>query len=124
VLPLRIRIPPKRIRERFKIVYELEGAQRAVDYLCKFYKVRRMRVILDGKRVGARKSNGWLACYSEGKAFFTKSGLNRKNILHEFYHFLVDMNGLEMSAREEEKEANNYAKRLLSPLSAQSTSRK
>jgi hypothetical protein len=119
-----IRIPRKKVREKFLIIYELEGCQKAVDFLTEYYGVRRMKIILDGKRVGARKSNGWLACYSEGKAFFTKSGLNRKNILHEFYHFLVDMKGLEMSAREEEKEANNYAKRLLSPLSTQPTSRK
>lgn len=43
--------------------------------------------------------------------------------MHEFYHFLMDIKGLEMSEREEEKEANNYAKRFLSPLPAQPTRR-
>jgi hypothetical protein len=105
-----IRIPPKRIRERFLIIYELEGCQKAVNFLSEYYGVRRMKIILDGKRVGTRKANGWLACYSENKAYFTKRGLNKRTVLHEFYHHLVEMKGLELPERIEEKQANNYAK--------------
>jgi hypothetical protein len=106
---MRIRIPRKKVRERFLIVYELEGAQRATDFLCKFYRVRRMRVILDGKRVGTRKGNGWLACYSQNKAYFTNRGLNKRTVLHEFYHHLVEIKGLELPERIEEKQANSYS---------------
>ena len=71
-----------------------------------------MRVILDGKRVGTRKANDWSACYSENKAYFTKKGLNKRTVLHEFYHHLAEMKGLELSERIEEKQANDYAKKF------------
>jgi len=106
---MQLRIPSKRIRERFITTYELKGAQKAVDFLSEHYGVRRMRIILDGKRVGSRKANGWLACYSENKAYFTKRGLNKQTVLHEFYHHLVEMKGLELPERTEEKQANGYA---------------
>ena len=106
---MRLRIPSKRIRERFITTYELKGAQNAVDFLSEHYQVRRMKVVLDGKRVGSRKGNGWSACYSENKAYFTKRGLNKRTVLHEFYHHLVEMKGLELPERIEEKQANGYA---------------
>lgn len=59
--------------------------------------------------MGKRKSNGWVACYYENKAYFTKNGLSRFNVLHEFYHHLADMNKLELPSRTEEKEANDFA---------------
>jgi len=71
-----------------------------------------MRVILDGKRVGTRKANGWLACYFENKAYFNKRGLNKRTVLHELYHHLVDAKGMDMSERNEEKEANAYSRQF------------
>lgn len=56
------------------------------------YNVRKMKVVLDGRRVG----NGDDACYFENKAYFTKRGLTRRNVLHEFYHHLVDTECLEL----------------------------
>jgi hypothetical protein len=91
----------------------LKGCQKAVNFLADYYGVKRMRIIVDGKRVGKRKANGWLACYSEGKAFFSKRGLNRRNVLHEFYHHLIEMNMFEISIRKEENEANSYSRELL-----------
>jgi hypothetical protein len=67
-----------------------------------------MKIILDGQRVG----NGDVACYYRNKAYFTKRGLNRRTVLHEFYHHLVDAKGSEVHLRKEEKEANNYARKL------------
>jgi len=49
---MHIKIPSKKIRERFLLIYELEGCQKAVDFLTKYYGVRRMRIVLDGRRVG------------------------------------------------------------------------
>jgi hypothetical protein len=106
---MRIRIPPKRIREGFQIIYELKGCQKAVDFLTKYYGVRRMRIILNGRKVG----NGDDACYFENKAYFSKRGLKKQNVIHELYHHLVFIKGLELSERTEEKQANIYAKKFL-----------
>jgi hypothetical protein len=110
---MRIRIPPKRIREKFLIVYELQGCQKATDFLTEFYDVKKMKIILDGKRVGKRKVNRWVACYLKNRAFFTKEGLSKRVLLHEFFHHLVSAKGCELTQRIEEKEANAYAKLFL-----------
>jgi hypothetical protein len=110
---MRIRLPPKKIREKFLVIYELEGCQKAVNFLTECYGVKRMKIILDGKRVGKRKSNRWVACYLENKAFFTKEGLSKRILLHEFYHHLVSAKGYELTKRIEEKEANAYVKLFL-----------
>jgi len=117
---MRIRIPSKKIRERFLLVYELKGCQKAVNFLTEYYGVRRMKVILDGKRVG----NGDIAVYFQNRAYFTKRGLTKRTVLHELYHHLINAKGLEKPIRKEEKEANSFVKRFLSPLPAQPTSRK
>jgi hypothetical protein len=91
------------------VTYELEGCQKAVDFFSKYYNVRRMRIILNGRRVG----NGDRACYSENKAYFTKKGLNRRTVLHEFYHHLVDSKGLEIAIEKEERGANDFSKEFL-----------
>ena len=65
-----------------------------------------MKIILDEKRVG----KGYSGYYMKNRAYFTKRGLNRRTVLHEFYHHLVDAKGLEVPLRKEEKEANSYAR--------------
>jgi hypothetical protein len=104
-----IRVPPKRIREKFLIIYELEGCQIAVNFLTEYYGIKRMRITLNGRKVG----NGDDAAYIENKAYFSKKGLNKSTILHELYHHLIEAKGIEMPLRKEEKEANNYAKEFL-----------
>ena len=104
-----IRLPSKKIRERFLLIYEFKGCQKAVDFLTKYYSVRRMIIELNGRKVG----NGCLASYFENKAYFTKRGSTKRTILHELYHHLVYANGVEMSQRMEEKAANNYARDFL-----------
>jgi len=110
---MRIRVPSKKVRERFHLIYELEGCQKAVDFLTKYYGVRRMRIILNGRRVG----NGDFAVYFENKAYFTKRGLNKRTVLHELFHHVVYVSGLEMPHRMEEKAANDYARDFLSQYS-------
>jgi len=102
---MRIRIPRKSVRERFLIIYELEGCQKAVNFL----GVKRMKVILNGKKVG----RGYEAYYFAGKAYFSKRSLKKRNVLHEFYHHLVETKGLEISERLEEKQANGYANEVV-----------
>jgi hypothetical protein len=110
-LTLRVRIPRRKVRERFLLTYELSGCQKAVDFLTEYYGVRRMRIILNGRKVG----NGDAACYFENKAYFTKRGLKKRNVLHEFYHHLAYSKRIDNPNREEEKEANDYARECLKP---------
>jgi hypothetical protein len=72
-----------------------------------------MRIILNGRMVGKNKSNRWIACYNKNKAFITKEGINKRVVLHELYHHLVECSGLELRSRVEEGEANNYARIFL-----------
>lgn len=85
---MRINIPPKKIREKFNLTYELRGCKKAVNLLTKYYGVRRMKIILNGKKV----SRGHRAHYFENKAYFTKRGLKKRTVLHELYHHLVCVN--------------------------------
>jgi len=108
-LPLSVKLPPKKVRGKFLIIYELEGCQKAVNYLTKYYGVRRMRIVLNGKKVG-RNCVGY---YLKNTACFTKNGLRRRIVLHELYHHLVESMRLELPLRAEEKEADNYAKSIV-----------
>jgi hypothetical protein len=105
-VPLSVKLPPKRVREKFLIIYELEGCQKAVNYLTEYYGVRRIRIILDGRKV----PKNCYGCYFQNKASFTRGGLKKRVVLHEFYHHLVDSTGLELPARAEERKANSYAR--------------
>jgi len=106
---MRIRIPPKRIRERFLIIYELEGCQKAVDVLTEYYGVRRMRIVFNWRKVGKRN----IALYYQNKAYFTKKGLRKRTALHELYHHLVYVKALSIPNKTEEQEAYAYAKQFL-----------
>ena len=106
---MRIRIPRKKVREEFRLIYESHGAQKALNYLSEYYGIRKMRIVLNGKKVG----RGCEAEYFSNKAFFTKKGLNRENVLHEFYHHLVEKKGLDLPERVEEKQAKGYAREFV-----------
>jgi hypothetical protein len=107
---MRLKIPPKKVCERFLIIYELEGCQKAVNYLTRYYGIKKMKIVLDGKKVGKKS---WKACYDNGKAYFKKGGLNKRTVLHELYHHIVSVYPLEMSLTEEEKEADRFAREVL-----------
>ncbi len=106
---MRIRVPPKRVREKFLITYELYGAQKAVNFLTEFYQVRRIKIILNGKKTGKT----CVAFYENNKATFRKKALNKRNVLHEFYHHLVASKGFQKTESVEEKEANVYSRKFL-----------
>jgi hypothetical protein len=107
---MRLRIPPKKVCEKFLLIYELEGCQKAVNYLASYYGIKTMKIVLDGKKVGKKS---WKACYDNGKAYFKKEELNKRTVLHEFYHHTVAVYPLEMNLSEEEKEANRFAREVL-----------
>ena len=106
---MRIRIPPKRIREKFLILYELNGAKKAVNYLSDYYGVRRIKIVLDGRRV----PKGYDGLYFNKKAYFTRRGLRRRIVLHEFYHHFAQEKGLELPLSVEERQAYKYASEFL-----------
>jgi hypothetical protein len=107
-IQLSVKLPPRRVREKFLIIYELEGCQKASDFLTLHYGVRRMKIVLDGRKV-SKKCYG---VYFKNKAYFTRKGMKKRVILHELYHHLVEANGFKLRNRTEEKEANNYSKRF------------
>lgn len=109
---MRIRIPSKKVCEKFHLTYELKGAQKGVNVLARYYKIRGMKIILDGRRVG----NGDKACYNyDGyTAYFSKRGLDKFNVLHEFFHHLVAKRVIEIDEKYEEKAADRFAKEIMS----------
>jgi len=48
---MRIRVHSKRVCERFRLTYELKGAQKGVDVLTDYYRIPKMKIIVDGRRV-------------------------------------------------------------------------
>ena len=106
---LSVKLPSKKVRERFLLIYELEGCQKAANFLTEYYEVRKMKIVLDGKKVG----KNYVGTYQKNTACFKKNGLRKRIVLHELYHHLVELRSLEMPLRTEEKEANDYARRFL-----------
>jgi hypothetical protein len=102
-------IPRKKLRQEFFLIYELEGCQKAVNFLTRYYGIKRMKIVLNGRRAG----NGNYACYENNKAYFTKKGLNKRIVLDEFYHHLVFVKGLDMPISMEEEQARKYARMFL-----------
>ena len=98
-------VPPKKVREEFRLTYELQGAQKAVDLLSKYYKIRRMKIVIDGRKAGRRNH----ACYyyDDHSAYFRKERIEKRLVLHEFYHHLIYAKKLKV--RGEEKEADKFA---------------
>jgi len=102
-------IPSRKVREEFRLIYELEGAQKAVDVLSRYYKIKRMKIVVDGRKVG----NSDEACYYDYVAYFKKKALIKRNVLHEFFHHLAYVSDLGLSDSREEREANRYARILV-----------
>ena len=107
-----MKLPPKKIIRKFFLIYELEGAQKGVDVLTKYYRIPKMKIILDGRKV----MKGHPCDYFEGIACFTKKGLNKKNVLHELYHHIVNKKGLEISEKKEEWEASRFVREVTRKL--------
>jgi hypothetical protein len=100
-------VPSRRVREEFQLVYELKGAQKAVDFLAKYYKVRRMKIVVDGRKVGGK----YLAVYQDNVSYFKRRSLKKRIVLHEFYHHLANNNVV--SSEGEERNAEKYAREMI-----------
>ncbi len=106
---MRIRVPSKRVCEKFRLTYELQGAQKGVDVLTEYYRIRMMKIIVNGRKV----MRGCDGVYLENTACFTKNGLNKRNVLHELYHHLVEKTGLEIPEKKEEQEAERFVRWII-----------
>ena len=61
-------IPSKKVIEEFSLIYELKGCRRAVTFLTRHYGIRRMKIVLNGRKVG----NDCDASYDRNVAYFEK----------------------------------------------------
>jgi len=114
---MRIRIPSKEVCEKFLLIYELEGCQKAVNYLTEYYGIRRLKLVVDGRRVmRTRTHKTYSAHYYRNKAYFTKKSVNKRNVLHEVYHHLIDAYGLDLTRNEEESEACRFVREVMKKL--------
>ena len=102
-------IPSRKVREEFRLTYELKGAQKAIDFLSSYYGIRKMRIVVDGRKVG----NGDDACYYDYVAYFKKRAMNKRNVLHEFYHHLAYVFEWGLSEIKEEREAKFYVAKFI-----------
>ena len=75
----------------------------------KYSGVRRMKIKLNGRKVGDR----CFASYFQNRAYFTKKGLTKRTVLHEFYYHLAYAYDLDLLERTEERAANGYARNFL-----------
>jgi hypothetical protein len=107
---VKIRTPSKKVCSEFRLAYELNGAQKGVDVLTGYYGIRRMKVVVDGRRISKKKS--WQAEYCRGKGYFKKRRLNRRLVLHELYHHVVECMELDMTRTQEESLANEFARKV------------
>mgnify|MGYP000507012911 CR=1 FL=1 len=82
---------PEKIRPLNKVTYRAYVGLNNIFNLARYYKVRRMKIIVDGRRVG----NGYEASYDceTYTAYFKKKGLDKFNVLHEFYHRIINVRG-------------------------------
>ena len=71
-------IPSKRACDVFNLTYELKGAQKTVDLLARYYGIRRMKIVVDGRRVG----NSDKACYDfeSHAAYFKKRTIRKRGM--------------------------------------------
>jgi len=106
---MKIRVPSKKVCERFYLTYELKGAQKGVDVLTGYYRIPKMKIISDGRKV----MKGYECDYFEDIACFTKKGLKKRNVLHELYHHIASRKGLEIPEKKEEQEASRFARKIM-----------
>jgi len=106
---MRIRIPSRKVCERFHLTYELYGAKKGVNVLTRYYRVRPMKIVLDGRKV----SKKYRAEYWRNNGYFTKRGLTKRLVLHELYHHIAEVKGLEMTLTKEELEADRFAREVM-----------
>jgi hypothetical protein len=111
---MRLRLPSRKVCERFHFTYELEGCQKAVNYLTRYYGVRRLKLVVGGRRVMAKRTHKkYAAHYYRNRAYFVRRFLNKRTVLHELYHHIVDAKRITMPLGEEERKAEEFAREVM-----------
>jgi hypothetical protein len=106
---MRLRFPSRNVCDKFHLTYELEGAQKGATVLTSYYRVRRMKIVVDGRRV----SKGYLAEYLRNNACFKRREIRKRLVLHELYHHIVEAKGIVFKRREEERLADEFARKVM-----------
>jgi hypothetical protein len=106
---MRIRFPSRNVCERFHLTYELEGAQKGANVLTRYYRVRKMKIIVDGRKV----YKAYLAEYVSNAAYFKRREIRKRLVLHELYHHIVEAKRLTMPSYEEERRADEFARKIM-----------
>lgn len=106
---MRLRLPSRNVCERFHLTYELEGAQKGANVLTGYYRVRRMKIVVDGRRV----YKAYSAEYLRNRAYFKRREIRKRLVLHELYHHLVEAKRLTMPLYEEERRADEFARKVM-----------
>jgi len=114
--------PPSNICRDFLWLSDNVSAQEAIDLLCSFYGVSKLKIeIVTLKELKAVKGlkKPFIAFYDPkkkrrpAKAYFTKYSFKNHWILHEFFHHLVASGIIEMDEKFEEKTADRFAKEIM-----------
>jgi hypothetical protein len=106
---MRLRFPSKNACERFHLTYELQGAQKGANVLTRFYRVRSVKIVVDGRRV----YKAYSAEYLRNRAYFKRREIRKRLVLHELFHHIVEAKGLTMPLYEEERRADEFARKVL-----------
>lgn len=111
-----MRIPSKQILKKFDSLMNLD-IEKAVYLLCNYYKVPRVNLIFDGRKVG----DGHYGCFDwEGvpTIILNYSHLTDRTVLHEFFHYVSWIRKYGFSEKEDEREANRFAREFLKSMKA------
>lgn len=106
---MRLRLPSRKVCERFRLIYELHGAQKGANVLTEYYGVRRLKVVVDGRRV----YKAYSAIYLKNRAYFKRRFVSKRIVLHELYHHIVEAKRITMPLREEERRAEEFAREVM-----------
>lgn len=106
---MRLKFPSRNVCERFHLTYELEGAQKGANVLTSYYRVRRMKIVVDGRRV----YKAYSAEYFRNRAYFKRREIRKRLVLHELYHHVVEAKGIVFKRREEERLADEFARKVM-----------
>jgi len=105
---MRLKLPSRNVCERFHLTYELEGAQKGANVLTRYYRVKRMKIVVDGRRVYKASAE-----YGRNSAYFKRRELKKRTVLHELYHHLVEARKLNMPLWKEERLADEFARKVM-----------
>jgi hypothetical protein len=94
-----------------EVLFDLRGERSTerVGVLTEYDRIPIMKIIVDGRRI----IRGCDGVYFEKTSCLTKNGLNKRNVLHELYHHIVENMGLKIPEKKEEQEAERFIRWII-----------